>query len=118
MPHASTWTIASPGSGAGSSRWTTPTRCGVSIRTAFTSGALRGLRRVGLHHRIAVVGFDDIQLADLLDPPVSVVAQDPPALGRTAARLLLSRLDGDDGPFQHVVVPTRLVARGSGEIRP
>jgi len=89
-----------------------------TAQNLVTTGALRGLRQVGLHHRIALVGFDDIQLADLLDPPVSVVAQDPPALGRTAARLLLSRLDGDDGPFQHVIVPTRLVARGSGEIRP
>jgi len=88
-----------------------------TAQNLITTGALRALRQVGLHHRIAVVGFDDIQLADLLDPPVSVVAQDPSALGRTAARLLLSRLDGDEGPFQHVVLPTRLVARGSGEIR-
>lgn len=54
----------------------------------------------------------------LLDPPITVVAQDPPALGRTAARLLLTRLDGGEGPSQHVVVATRLVIRGSGEIPP
>jgi LacI family transcriptional regulator len=47
-----------------------------------------------------------------------VVAQDPTAVGRTAAELLFGRLDGDSRPPQHVVVPTRLTARGSGEIRP
>jgi LacI family transcriptional regulator, galactose operon repressor len=52
----------------------------------------------------------------MLDPPISVIAQDPPALGRTAARLLLARLDGDHSPPRHVVVPTQLVPRGSGEI--
>ncbi len=87
-----------------------------TAQNLITTGAVRALRQLGLHHRVALVGFDDVQLADLLDPPVSVIAQDPPAVGRTAARLLLARLDGEDGPSQHVVVPTRLVARGSGEI--
>lgn len=88
-----------------------------TAQNLITIGAVRALRRLGAQRRVALVGFDDVQLADLLDPPVSVVAQDPPALGRTAARLLLSRLDGEEGPAQHVLVPTRLVVRGSGEIR-
>jgi LacI family transcriptional regulator len=67
---------------------------------------------------VALMGFDDFPLADLLDPGVSVVAQDPTAIGRTAAELLFARLDGDRRPPQHVVVPTRLIARGSGELRP
>jgi LacI family transcriptional regulator len=84
----------------------------------ITIGAIHALQRLGLQHRVAVVGFDDFPLADLLDPRVSVVAQDPTAVGRTAAELLFGRLDGDSRPPQHVVVPTRLTARGSGEIRP
>ena len=87
-----------------------------TAQNLITIGAVRALRQLGLHNRVALVGFDDIQLADLLDPPISVIAQDPSALGRTAARLLLARLDGDDSPSQHVVVPTQLVPRGSGEI--
>lgn len=83
----------------------------------LTFGALRALRRRGAQHRVALVGFDDFTLADLLDPAVTVVAQDPAALGRTAAELLFARLDGDRSPSRHVVVPTRLVPRGSGEIR-
>jgi LacI family transcriptional regulator len=87
-----------------------------TAQNLITIGAVRALRHLGLHHRVALVGFDDVQLADLLDPPVSVIAQDPYAVGRTAARLLLARLDGDDSPSRHVVVPTQLVPRGSGEI--
>jgi LacI family transcriptional regulator len=52
----------------------------------------------------------------MLEPAVTVVAQDPTALGRTAAELLFARLDGDRGPPRHVVVPTTLLPRGSGEL--
>src|SRR6266508_1615081 len=84
----------------------------------ITIGAIHALQRLGLQHRVALVGFDDFPLADLLDPRVSVVAQDPAAIGRAAAELLFARLDGDRGPPRHVVVLTRLIPRGSGEIRP
>jgi len=68
--------------------------------------------------RPALVGFDDLELADLLRPALTVVEQDASALGRTAAELLFSRLAGDRRPIQRVVLPTRLVPRGSGEVRP
>jgi LacI family transcriptional regulator, galactose operon repressor len=82
----------------------------------ITIGAVRSLQKLGLQHQIALVGFDDVTLGDLLQPPVSVIAQDPTGLGRVAAELLFARLAGDRSPPRHVVVPTRLVARGSGEI--
>src|SRR6266545_3633673 len=82
----------------------------------ITIGAIRALQRLGLQHRVALVGFDDVLLADLLDPRVSVIAQDPATLGRTAAELLFARLDGDRSPPRHLLVPTRLVPRGSGEL--
>jgi LacI family transcriptional regulator len=82
----------------------------------ITIGTVRALQRLRLQRRVALIGFDDILLADLLNPPVSVVAQDPGAIGRTAAELLFARLDGDRTPPRHLVVPTRLIPRGSGEI--
>ncbi|GAA3092576.1 LacI family DNA-binding transcriptional regulator [Streptosporangium carneum] len=69
-------------------------------------------------HRLAMVGFDDFELADLLVPGVTVVAQDPVELGRTAAELLFRRVLGETGPAARVELPTRLIARGSGELRP
>jgi LacI family transcriptional regulator len=81
-------------------------------------GAVRAVHALGLQHELAMVSFDDILLADALDPGLTVVAQDPMTLGRTAAELVFSRLDGYDGPSRHVVVPTALIERGSGELPP
>jgi LacI family transcriptional regulator len=83
-----------------------------------TIGAIRALRRAGLERTIALLGFDDIALADILDPAISVVAQDPQALGRSAAELLFRRLDGDTSPSVREVLPVKLIPRGSGEISP
>ena len=44
---------------------------------------------------VALVGFDDFELADLLQPAITVVAQDAARLGRTAAGMLFRRLEGD-----------------------
>ncbi|WP_323748010.1 LacI family DNA-binding transcriptional regulator [Catenulispora rubra] len=88
----------------------------VSGQNLITIGIRRALQEAGLEHRIALVGFDDFPLADLLTPGVSVIAQDPAQLGREAASLLFARLDGYEGPARHTIVPTRYIARGSGEI--
>jgi LacI family transcriptional regulator len=84
----------------------------------ITIGAFRALRRLKLHRRIALIGFDDILLADLLEPGITVIAQDPAAIGRLAAQVLFRRLDGDRSPSEHHVVLTRMITRGSGEIKP
>jgi len=84
----------------------------------ITIGAFRAMRKLGLHQRIALVGFDDFLLADLLEPGITVIAQDPAGIGRTAAEVLFRRLDGDRSPSEQHIVVTALIARGSGEIRP
>ena len=89
-----------------------------TAQNLITIGAIRGLRERGLQHEIALVGFDEVTLADQVEPGITVVMQDPYALGARAAELLFSRLNGDDGDPQLVVMPTELVTRGSGEIAP
>lgn len=82
----------------------------------LTVGAYRAIRE---HRpRIALVGFDDFALADLLDPPVTVVAQDAAALGRASADLLFARLDDPHRSTTIETLPTRLHVRGSGEVSP
>ncbi|MFC8721039.1 LacI family DNA-binding transcriptional regulator [Kitasatospora sp. NPDC057198] len=76
-----------------------------------------------LHHlpggaRPALVGFDDLELADLLTPGLTVVAQDPVALGALAARRLFDRLAGEATPPARLEIPTLLIPRGSGETPP
>src|SRR5487761_156727 len=72
-----------------------------------TRAALRALGP----RNVAVVGFGDFDLADLLSPPVTVVSYDPELIGRTAGELLLRRLAGDQAPPRRVAVPVRLIAR-------
>jgi LacI family transcriptional regulator len=82
----------------------------------ITIGALRALR----DHPVptALAGFDDFPLSEQLDPAVTVVAHDPVALGSTAAEVLFDRTEGRDSPPREVVLPTRLIVRGSSEVRP
>jgi LacI family transcriptional regulator len=84
----------------------------------ITIGTVRALRELGLQHDIALVGFDDITLADMVEPAITVVAQDPYELGHRAAELLFAQLQGAGDATQQVVLPTRLIERGSGEIAP
>ncbi len=79
-------------------------------------GTLRALRARALEHEVALVGFDDLLLAEMLRPGITVVRQDPFGLGRRAAELLFARMDGLREPSRTEVLPTELVARGSGEI--
>ncbi len=83
-----------------------------------TIGAVRALRRLNLHRQVALVGFDDFPLADLLEPAVTVVAQDPAMMGRTAAQALFRRIDGDTSEPREYWIPTTLIRRGSGEMPP
>ncbi|MGW6787442.1 LacI family DNA-binding transcriptional regulator [Streptomyces sp. NPDC054987] len=71
-----------------------------------------------LERAVALVGFDDFELADLLRPGVTVVAQDPAALGRVATDRLFQRLGGAGLTPVRTELPTRLVTRGSGELPP
>ena len=93
----------------------------VAAQNNITVAAVRCLQRLGLEQQVALValvGFDDFPLADLVRPGVTVVAQDPTDLGRLAGEIVFARLDGDDSPTECHVVPSRLVVRGSGEIPP
>jgi LacI family transcriptional regulator len=81
-----------------------------------TIGAIHALRALGRSNDVALVGFDDIPMGDVLQPAVTVVAQAPLASGRRAAELLFERLDGHTGPARTEVIPAALIERGSGEI--
>ena len=89
-----------------------------SSQNLITIGVIRALRSLELQRRIALIGFDDVPMGDMLEPGISVVSQDPSAIGDAAARLLFARLDGDHSAPRQIVVPTRFIPRGSGEIPP
>lgn len=78
-------------------------------------GVLQTIRDVGLRcpDDVSVVGFDDLDIAALMNPSLSSVYQPGYQLGVHAARILLSRVKGDTGPAQHVLLDTELRLRES-----
>ncbi|MGA5064035.1 LacI family DNA-binding transcriptional regulator [Streptomyces exfoliatus] len=77
------------------------------------AGALRTLREAGrpVPGDVAVVGFDDLAVARIADPPLTTVHQPIEALGREMARMLVALIGGQDPT--PLILPTRLVTRAS-----
>ncbi len=89
-----------------------------AARNSLAIGAIRALHQRGLAGSVALVGFDDFPLADIVDPPLTVVKQNVAMIGSEVAKRLFARIDGDTSAPKHVVLTPELVIRGSGEIRP
>lgn len=87
-----------------------------STNSWTTRALLQAFRLLDFHP--ALVGFDDFELAGLMVPPTTTMAQDPRALGGAAADLLFERMSGLVGPPQHLLLQARLIERGSGEMPP
>lgn len=81
----------------------------------MTIGALQLLRErgVAIPEAVSLVGFDDIDLSELLNPPLTVIDRATFTLGSSAAELLRARLATPDRELQHLTLPVRLVVRGS-----
>lgn len=82
----------------------------------LTIGAIDALRRLGKQHSVALVGFDELAMREFLDPGLTIVKQDVAAIGRRAAELMFSRLDGSSPDVEDIIFPTTLIPGGSGEI--
>jgi DNA-binding LacI/PurR family transcriptional regulator len=84
----------------------------------FTTNDLTTMGAIdsGLHARVALVGFDEFALADKLTPPITLVAQDPDVIGASAADRLFARINGDVSPARELILRTRFITRGSGEV--
>ncbi|MGC2160368.1 MAG: substrate-binding domain-containing protein, partial [Silvibacterium sp.] len=78
-------------------------------------GALLAFREARLRcpEDIAVIGFDNLDLAEMTSPPLSSVSQPGYQMGTTAARILIDRVQGDHGPAKHIVLETALKIRDS-----
>jgi DNA-binding LacI/PurR family transcriptional regulator len=77
-------------------------------------GCYQAIRAAGLRvgTDVSVVGFDDIVMAEWVDPPLTTVHQPRIEMGRIAVELLLAVLNGTE-TVDHVVVQPRLMVRGS-----
>ncbi|MEU1606483.1 LacI family DNA-binding transcriptional regulator [Micromonospora matsumotoense] len=78
-------------------------------------GALRTLTRAGARvpDDVAVAGIDDIEEGRFSNPTLTTVAPDKRAIGRSAVRRLVARIEGEGGPPMHVQPSFRLIERES-----
>jgi LacI family transcriptional regulator len=78
-------------------------------------GVLRAAAEAGIAvpQALAVVGFDDIDLAQFVHPPLTSVAQNTRALGRLTAQCLLARIADANLPRQQHTITPELHVRGS-----
>lgn len=87
----------------------------VCINDILAIVTISALHEIGIKvpDDISVVGFDDISLASHIGVPLTTVSQDAFELGRSAAKILRERLEGDQSPPRCYTVPTRLRVRAS-----
>jgi DNA-binding LacI/PurR family transcriptional regulator len=81
----------------------------------MTLGGLQAIHETGLEipEQVSLVGFDDMDWASSLRPPLTVVAQPAYEMGETAALILLSRIRNPGQPHQTIMLDTRLIVRAS-----
>jgi LacI family transcriptional regulator, galactose operon repressor len=87
-----------------------------SANDLMAIGAMDAAREVGLSipGDLALVGYDDIEAAALVSPPLTTVVNPAYEVGRAAGRLLADRMTGGyTGERREVVLHCRLVDRGS-----
>jgi LacI family transcriptional regulator len=88
-----------------------------SANDIMTVGVYRAIKKRGrrIPEDISVVGYDDSVFAPVMEPPLTSVRKPRTRMGQTAAAMMLSLIDAEDGKVerQAVVLPTELVVRRS-----
>lgn len=87
-----------------------------SSQNYVTIEAIRGLNKHKLSKKVALVGFDDLPFADLVDPGITLVTQDIQKMSEVAAHLLFERIKGKATKAELHEIDTIFTERGSGEI--
>ena len=82
---------------------------------ATASGALEAIRarHLGVPGDVALAGFDDLEFAAHLDPPLTTIRQRVEQQGVEAAHTLFQLLQDPDGGARRVILPTELIVRQS-----
>jgi LacI family transcriptional regulator, galactose operon repressor len=78
-------------------------------------GAIRAVQAAGrvVPGDVAVVGFDDIRVAELLSPPLTTIRQDMVGIGLAAGRALVEQIEDPDATPPVLTLPVELVVRAS-----
>jgi DNA-binding LacI/PurR family transcriptional regulator len=79
----------------------------------------RAIIRAGLQTPgdVSLVGFDDLDIAQYQNPPLTTVAQNAASIGAEAARRLITLIEGEANDSIVTLIPTRLIVRQSAATR-
>lgn len=93
----------------------TPPQAVFTSNDAMAVGVYHALYQAGLQipQDMAVMGYDDIELARYLSPPLSTIHQPKNELGELAIDTLIHRLRHPDVSQQTLVLTPELIVRGS-----
>jgi LacI family repressor for deo operon, udp, cdd, tsx, nupC, and nupG len=78
-------------------------------------GAVQGCKAMGLKvpEDCAIIGFDNIRFAEMIDPPLTTIHVDKYEIGRRSTTLLLDMLENPDVVYPTEYLDTQLIVRGS-----
>src|SRR5258706_2758974 len=81
----------------------------------LTAGAFQAIRgsHLKVPNDVALVGFDETTWGELVDPPITLIAQPTEEIGRTATELLFQRIEEPTRSPKTVILQGTLIARGS-----
>ena len=86
-----------------------------AVNDEMAIGLYRGLNERGLEvpADLSIVGYDNIDLSEYVNPPLTTIAQPVFEMGQVAFRTLLQRIEQPDAPAQKIKLPVELVVRES-----
>lgn len=89
--------------------------CVLASNDMSAIGLIQGLGERGLEvpKNVSIVGLDDIELARIKAIDLTTIRLEKRAIGAEAARLLMRRVEDPNAPVTSIILPTRLIVRGT-----
>jgi LacI family repressor for deo operon, udp, cdd, tsx, nupC, and nupG len=86
-----------------------------AVSDTLAAGAIAAIVEAGLRvpHDIAVAGFDGTELAEMISPPLTTIAQPSREIGSKAFSLLLQKIENPASAPQRIMMDWHLVVRAS-----
>lgn len=93
----------------------TPPDAVFAVSDTLAAGAMSAIEAAGLRvpQDVAVAGFDGTELAEMVSPPLTTIAQPSRDIGRKAFSLLLQKIDDPQAATERVMMDWQLIIRAS-----
>lgn len=87
----------------------------ICANDSMAIGAMKALREnnVSIPEQISIIGFDDIEVASRVFPPLTTSAAPITSLADKAIKMLLDSINGKDLDYEHKILPAKLIVRDS-----